>query len=148
MSDTWHLPDPDTQPEFYTDVPFKRAVAWVIDTLLITLACVVLLPFTAFTGLLFFPAMLLVVGFAYRIITIARGSATWGMAIMAIEFRDRKGRRFDTQTAVLHTFGYTVSWALPLLQLASVFLMATGPRAQGLTDILLDTVAVNRRAAM
>lgn len=29
------LPDPDYQSEFYADVPAKRALAWVFDTLIV-----------------------------------------------------------------------------------------------------------------
>lgn len=148
MTDTtWHIPDPDTQPEFYADVPTKRLFAWVIDTVLIVLACILILPFTAFTGIFFFPLLMLVVGLVYRTITLGTGSATWGMRIMAIEFRTAQGLRFDTQTALLHTMGYTLSWAVPILQVASVILMGTSARGQGLTDLVLGTVALNRRAA-
>lgn len=148
MTDTtWHIPDPDTQPEFYADVPTKRLFAWVIDTVLIVLACILILPFTAFTGILFFPLLMLVVGLVYRTITLGTGSATWGMRIMAIEFRTAQGLRFDTQTALLHTMGYTLSWAVPILQVASVILMGTSARGQGLIDLVLGTVALNRRAA-
>ena len=148
MIDTagWHLPDPERQPEFYADVPVKRLLAWVVDTVVVGAICVAILPFTAFTGLFFLPALLLVVGFAYRVATIARGSATWGMRLLAIEFRDAAGRRFDLGLAVLHTLGFTVSVALPLLQVISIVLMLTTARAQGLTDHVLGSVALNRRA--
>jgi len=147
MSDySWHIPDPVTQPEFYADVPAKRLIAWLVDTVLVTLICVAILPFTAFTGILFFPALLLVVGFAYRVATIARGSATWGMRLVAIEFRTLGGRPFDLAMAFWHTLGFTVSCAFFLPQAVSIVLMLTTPRAQGLTDHLLGTIAVNRRA--
>ena len=141
-----YMPDPLAQPEFYRDVPFKRLLAWVIDTVLIVLACVLIVPFTAFTGLFFFPILLLVVGFAYRVITIANGSATWGMRVMAIELRRADGSRFDLSAAVMHTLGYSISWAVPVLQLISVILMATTERGQGLTDHVMGTVALNRQA--
>jgi uncharacterized RDD family membrane protein YckC len=144
----WHLPDPDTQPEFYQDVPLKRLIAWLVDTVLVAILCVLILPFTAFTGIFFFPLLMLIIGFVYRVVTIANASATWGMRLSAIEFRTAQGQRFDLQTAFLHTLGFTVSCAIPLLQLASVVLMMTTARAQGLTDHVLGTVAVNRRAAM
>jgi uncharacterized RDD family membrane protein YckC len=144
----WHLPDPDTQPEFYQDVPLKRLIAWVVDTVLVAAICILILPFTAFTGIFFFPFLMLTIGFAYRVVTIANASATWGMRLAAIEFRRPDGQRFDTQMAFLHTLGFTVSCAIPLLQLASVVLMMTTARAQGLTDHVLGTVALNRRAAM
>lgn len=140
------LPDPDRQPEFYADIPAKRLVAWLIDVVLVAVLCLLVLPFTAFTGLFFFPFLMLAVGLAYRVLTIAGGSATWGMRLMAIELRDRRGERLDGGQALLHTLGYTVSIAMPLLQMISVVLMLTGARRQGLTDHLLGTVMLNRRA--
>ena len=148
MHDTWALPDPDTQPEFYADVPAKRLVAFVVDTLVILVLSLLVVPFTAFTGLFFFPVLMAVIGFAYRVVTIARGSATWGMRLVAIEFRAADGRRFDLWLAFAHTLGLTISFALPLLQVASVVLMLTRPRGEGLSDLVLGTVALNRRAAM
>jgi len=148
MHDTWALPDPDTQPEFYADVPAKRLVAFVVDTLVIIVLSLLVVPFTAFTGLFFFPVLMAVIGFAYRVVTIARGSATWGMRLVAIEFRAADGRRFDLGLAFAHTLGLTISFALPLLQVASVVLMLTRPRGEGLSDLVLGTVALNRRAAM
>lgn len=148
MTDTsWHLPDPDTQPEFYADVPVKRLVAFVVDTLVIIGISLLIVPFTAFTGLFFFPVLMAVAGFAYRMVTIARSSATWGMRLTAIEFRDATGARFDLSQAFLHTLGFTVSFAIPILQVISIVLMLTDSRAQGLTDRVLGTVAINRRAA-
>ncbi|MCP4824270.1 MAG: RDD family protein, partial [Shimia sp.] len=87
------LPDPDTQSEFYEDVTFKRLLAWLIDTGLIFVFCVLVLPFTAFTGIFFFGALLFVFGFAYRVVTIATGSATWGMRLISIELRQSHGSR-------------------------------------------------------
>ncbi|MGX0876866.1 putative RDD family membrane protein YckC [Roseovarius sp. MBR-154] len=149
MSDiTWHLPDPERQPEFYADVASKRLVAFIVDTILIIAICLLIVPFTAFTGLFFFPVLMAVVGFAYRVVTIARGSATWGMRLMAIEFRGSDGQRFDLGLAFAHTLGLTISFALPILQVISIVLMLTGARGQGLSDLVLGSVAVNRRAAM
>ncbi len=51
------LPDPDFQPEFYADVPGKRLLAFFIDTIIIIGLCVLVLPFTAFTGLFFSAAV-------------------------------------------------------------------------------------------
>lgn len=148
LHDTWALPDPETQPEFYADVPTKRLLAFVVDTLVIIVLCLLVVPFTAFTGLFFFPALMVVIGFAYRVVTIARGSATWGMRLVAIEFRAADGRRFDLGLAFAHTLGLSISFALPLLQVASIVLMLTRPRGEGLSDLVLGTVVLNRRAAM
>ena len=87
-----------------------------------------------------------VVGFMYRVITLATGAATWGMRIMAIEIRDPHGAQLDLGQAFLHTVGYTVSWAVMPLQLISMVLMATSNRGQGLTDVVLGTAAINRKA--
>lgn len=141
-----HLPDPDTQAQFYEGVALKRLLAWIVDTILIILAAVVVLPFTAFTGLFFFPLLVLVVGFVYRTATLAGGSSTWGMRLFAIEFRTMHGERFDLGTAFAHTLGYTLSLAVFPAQAVSILLMLTTPRGQGLTDHVLGTVALNRRA--
>lgn len=140
-------PDPLTQPDFYKDVPLKRLLAWGIDAVLTFIACVVTLPFTFFTGLFVFPLMFLVVGFVYRMITLANTSATWGMRLLAIELRQSDGARLETSSAFAHTLGYTISWAVLPLQLISVVMMATTQRGQGLSDHVLGTVMVNRRAA-
>ncbi|MFY9320584.1 MAG: RDD family protein, partial [Lentibacter algarum] len=52
---SFDLPDPHYQPEFYADVPLKRLISWAIDTVIIVLLVVLILPFTAFTGLFFLP---------------------------------------------------------------------------------------------
>ncbi len=142
----WHIPDPASQPEFYADVPTKRLLAWLVDTVIVIAICLIIIPFTAFTGIFFFPLLMLVVGFAYRVVTIARGSATWGMRLLAIEFRTLQGQRFDLPLAFVHTLGYSLSCALMPLQIVSIVLMLTTARGQGLTDHVLGTVAVNRRA--
>ena len=138
-------PDPHTQPEFYEGVPFKRLVAWLVDMALTVVLCLLVLPFTAFSGIFFFPFLWLVVGFVYRWATLATGSATWGMRLMAIELRESDDRRFDGTSALLHTLGYSVSLAFPPLQVLSIVLMLTSERKQGLTDMVLGTVALNRR---
>ena len=142
------LPDPDYQAEFYADVPMKRALAWVIDMVLILLLSLVIILFTAFTALFFLPVLILTVSFLYRWIALSRASATPGMRFMAIEFRDRSGRRFDPATAFLHTLGYTITIGMLLPQLLSIGLMLTSARRQGLTDLVLGSVAINRSAAM
>ena len=144
---TWTIPDPQVQPEFYADIQKKRLLAWVVDCVLIGLTVALIVPFTAFVGLFFLPVMFLVVGFLYRWMTLAGGSATWGMRLMSVEMRDGYGRRFDGGTAFLHTLGYSNSLAFPVLQIISVIMMVMGPRAQGLTDNVLGTVAINRSAA-
>jgi len=143
----WHIPDPQTQPEFYADVPLKRLLAFVVDTVLIVIICLLIVPFTAFVGLFFFPMLMLAVGFAYRVVTIANGSATLGMRVFAIEFRTLAGDKFDLPLAALHTAMLTGSFMFPLIQLASIVMMMTSAHAQGVSDQILGTVVINRRAA-
>ncbi len=142
-----HLPDPLTQPEFYADIPMKRLLAWLVDTVMIVILCVLILPFTAFTGLFFFPVMVLVIGFVYRVTTLTNRSATWGMRLMAIELRNAEGERFGLPLAFAHTLGLSISFAMPLLQVISIVMMLVTARRQGLSDQLLGTVAINRAAA-
>lgn len=141
-----NLADPVTQPQFYKDVASKRLIAWVIDTMVIVLISMLIVPFTAFVALFFFIGLVAVVSFVYRTITLATGSATWGMRIMAIEIRDASGARLDLSGAFLHTLGYTISWAIAPLQLISIVLMATSSRGQSLTDMVIGSAALNRRA--
>lgn len=138
-------PDPDTQPQFYDGIPFKRLIAWLVDAVLVFLICLLILPFTAFVGIFFFPVLFMLVGFIYRVATLANGSATWGMRLMAMELRTAQDRPFDLLTAFLHTLGYSVSLSIVPLQLISVILMLTSERRQGLTDMVLGTVPMNRR---
>lgn len=130
-------------PRQFSGVPLKRGLAWVFDVVLIAVLCTLILPFTAFTGIFFFPFLMLVVGFIYRWFTIAGGSATWGMRIMGIELRDNDGAKLTSGLALAHTFGYSISVALPPLQLISIVLMLVTARGQGLTDHLLGTTAIN-----
>lgn len=144
----FNLPDPDRQPEFYASVPSKRLLAWVIDTVLILLLCMITVVLTAFVGAFVWPLLILVIGFAYRVVTLANGSATWGMRFAGIEFRTADGARFDMPMALAHTTGYTISFAIPILQVISIVMMLTGARGQGLSDAFLGTVALNRRSAL
>ena len=139
------LPDPMRQPQFYSSVPGKRLIAWIVDLVLVVIVCIAVLPLTGFLGIFFWPTMLLVIGFAYRVATLAMGSATWGMRFAGIELRDASGARFDLSFALMHTIGYSISFAFPILQVISIVLMLTSARGQGLTDALLGTVAINRR---
>ncbi|MHA6347029.1 RDD family protein [Roseivivax sp. CAU 1761] len=140
------LPDPALQPEFYDGVTLKRAVAWVVDVVLVLLMVVPVVVLTAFVGLFFLPMLMLGVGFVYRWVTIANSSATWGMRLMAIELRDAHGRRLDAGTAFLHTAGYAFAISTAIVQLGSALLMCATERGQGLSDLMLGTVMVNRRA--
>jgi uncharacterized RDD family membrane protein YckC len=141
-----NLPDPRVQPEFYDSVTIKRGLAWVIDAALVLALVIPIVIMTLFVALWFLPLLFFVVGFIYRVATITNRSATWGMRLMSIEFRDSRGEHFDFSQAFMHTLGYTVSMSVFPLQLISIAMMFLTERGQGLTDMLLGTVAINRRA--
>jgi len=138
-------PDPVRAPEFYASVPIKRLVAWGIDSVFIFALTWLIVPFTAFTGLFFLPVLYLVIGFAYRSLTIAGRSATWGMRVMSIELRDSRGERFDFSQALVHTLGYSISMAFFIVQIVSIILMLGSARGQSLVDMALGAVMINRR---
>lgn len=141
------LPDPDLHAEFYADVSAKRLVAWIADSLVIAVLTLMAIPFTAFTALFFLPFFWLLIGLVYRIVTLARSSATPGMRLVAIEMRTARGERFDTGTAAMHTLLYSISIGMVVVQAVSIVLMLTSARRQGLPDHILGTVAINRAAA-
>ena len=138
------LPDPDRNAAAYDGVTAKRGLAWIIDTIFVSLIVAVITLFTAFTALFVLPILWLSVGFLYRWLGISRRSATLGMRLMGIEFRDRDGAPFDAAMGFVHTLGYTMSMAFVLPQVVSVGLMLLSRRGQGLTDHILGSVAINR----
>jgi uncharacterized RDD family membrane protein YckC len=140
------LPDPTTSPAFYQGVSIKRAAAWLIDTVMIAIVSALILPFTLFLGIFIFPLMMLVTGFFYRWFTLTSGSSTWGMRMMAIQIRDKDGMKLSSETALMHTLGFSISIVVAPLQLVSIAMMLLTARGQGLTDHLLGTTAINRPA--
>jgi len=139
-------PDPIHQPEFYDSVPSKRLLAWVIDTAVIVVLTIGVAFLTFGLGFFVFLGLMVMVGLAYRVVTLANSSATWGMKVAAIELRDAQGDRFNLTLAVLHTLGFYISFSALPIQVISIVLMLTTERKQGLTDMLLGTFAINKAA--
>ena len=141
------LPDPVLDRQFYKRVTSKRLVAWVIDTLIIfAIAIPVGAILTVATlGLIFLvlPPLFLTLSFIYRTLTIGNRSATWGMRMMGIEFRNRDGDRFEMSTAAAHTGLYMLSVATLIGWLISVLMMVGSRYGQGLPDMLLGSTAIN-----
>jgi len=144
------LPDPQRDRQFYEGVPARRLAAWFVDLVVILAVGVpIALVFGLATlgfGFALFPLVVASVGFVYRGLTIAGGSATWGMRFMGIELRRWDGSRFDAATAFLHTAIYTLASAVVVLQIASMGMMLATRYGQGLPDIVLRTTAINRPA--
>ena len=144
------LPDPDADREFYEGVPARRLVAWFVDVLIILAigvpVAVLFVLATLGFGLPLFPVIVAGVGFVYRTLTIAGGSATWGMRFTGIELRRGDGTRFDLLTAILHTAIYMVCISVIVLQLISCLMIVGTRYHQGLQDMILGTTAINRPA--
>ncbi|WP_417257528.1 RDD family protein [Celeribacter sp.] len=143
-TDIWGLPDPVSQAAFYDSVPTKRLVAFIFDMIAIVILSALIVPLTAFTGIFFFPFLVTVMSFAYRVVTLANGSATLGMRLMGIEFRTAQGERFDLKYALIHTTLFTIWGIFFFAQVVSIVLMLTTARKQGLSDMLLGTAAINK----
>lgn len=140
------LPDPIMESEFYADIPTKRLIAWAVDVVLISLITALLTFLSFFTALFFLPVLYATVSFLYRWVGLSRNSATLGMRLVAIEFKQGDGSPFDATAAFLHTTGYIFSAVTFPLQLISIAMMLITERKQGLTDMIMGTAAVNRRA--
>ena len=140
----WGLPDPHYQAEFYEDVTMKRAMAWLVDTAVIFALTFLAVVFTVGIGLFFAAFLFMIIGFAYRVVTLTNSGATIGMRLVAIELRTHRGTRPELGTAVLHTLGYSIAFSMIFVQVASIILTLTTPRGQGLHDMVLGTAMVNR----
>jgi len=140
------LPDPELDSQFYENVATKRLLAWVVD---IFIAAVIALALGLMTfGLLlfvFFP-ILFVVSFLYRSITIATGSATWGMRLFGIQLRNGEGNRFSGSEALMHTFLFYVVNVSVIGLLINAIMMLLSERGQGLHDYVMGSTAINRPA--
>jgi uncharacterized RDD family membrane protein YckC len=136
--------DPDISPQLFEGVALKRLLAWVIDVIIAFIIAAVLVPFTAFVAVFIWPLFFSVISFLYRALTLGFGGATWGMRIMSIELRRDTGEQIDGITAILHTLGLIFSFMIPIIQLISIVLMATGTKGKSLTDMALGTVMINR----
>ena len=66
--------------------------------------------------------------------------------LQPIELRNAEGHRLSLGEAALHTVGYYISFGMALVQLVSVIFMLTSERGQSLTDMVMGTVMLNRRA--
>ena len=138
------LPDPVTDPEFYDNVPLKRALAWVIDAIAIVLLSVVSGFMTLGVAFLFAGLLFLATSFIYRVAFISTKSATLGMLFMGIEFRTFDGRKFDFKDALLHTGVYTITSVTGFLRLVSILTIATTQYGRSIPDFVLGSTAINK----
>ena len=139
-----NLPDPEIDAVFFEGVTAKRLFAWVFDVVVTLVLSILFSIFTLGIGFFLFPLVWILISFVYRTLTIAAGSATWGMRIAGIELRDRDGLHLDTGYAFMHTLIYSITMATVLFQILSAGLMLTTRYKQGIADIFLGTTAINR----
>ena len=139
------LPDPIEHVAYYYDVNRKRLIAWFIDAVAITFITFLISLLTLGIGFFFFAGLWLIVAFFYRFLGLAIYSSTMGMRMTGIEFLKQHGQPFNGLYALLHTAGTMIAYATSL-HIVSVILMLITSRKQGLVDLILATVVVNRAA--
>ena len=141
-------PDPMTDPQFYSGVALRRGFAWIVDTIAILIASMVLVPLfgvvTLGLGFLFAPLVFLAVSVGYRTLTIARWSATPGMAFFGIEMRTKQGTRFEMTDAFYHSAIHTGIFVTFIGQVATCILAVVTQKGQTIPDMILGTAAINR----
>jgi uncharacterized RDD family membrane protein YckC len=140
------FPDPSTDAALYEDVMPRRALAWLFDTVFIAFLVALLIPLTGFLALFFLGGLYVAVSFLYRWVGLARHSSTLGMRMVGLEFRDAQGYPMSGAQGFLHTLFYALSVAFVVPQILSVLMMVFTRRGQGLSDVVLNVVLVNRRA--
>lgn len=140
------LPYPELQPEFYTDVPFKRTAAWAIDAVVICVMVLVALVVTLFVSLFVLPLVVGAISIAYRTVMLSKYGATWGMMVMALKWRRLDGRAPDQWQAFIYSAFHTGLWAILPLQVVSIVLILTTPYRQGLHDHVMGTTMLHREA--
>lgn len=137
------LPDPATQPEFFSGVVFKRLIAWALDLVAITIISAILATLPLFIGWFFFPLIFLAVKLVYCIGSLSRFSATPGMRLMNIELRNRQGQAMESSEAALHTISFVISMAFVIPQLITLALTVLSPKGQGLHDMFVGATVIN-----
>ncbi len=142
--DLSQLPDPNVDTQFYNAVPFKRLIAWFIDTLLVVLVAASMVLATLGLGAFIFPVILFVLNIVYRIFTLSRSSATLGMQLAGIEIRNKQGNKLSLEEAAWHTGAYVIVALVFILLAISMVMMIVNRHGQGLHDYVLGTTAINR----
>lgn len=138
------LPDPELDSQFYENVPTRRLVAWVFDSMITFALTMIASIFMLGLGFFIFGLVWLVVGFIYRTVTIGSSSATWGMSMVGIEFRDRQGNKFSSGLSLIHTAIFTAASGTFIVQLISAVLILMTRYGQSLPDMILGSTAINR----
>ena len=149
-----HLPDPSTAPELFDGLLTRRATAYIIDVILmsllvlaISLAGAILGFFTfglAWVSLVFAVPAAIILYYAATLGSPRR--ATVGMQMMDIVLTPTRGQPLDGWMAILHALVFWItiwiSWPVTLL-----FALFT-PRRQMIHDFIMGTLMVRRSPMM
>jgi len=145
-----HLPDPSTAPELFAGLLTRRASAYIIDVILmsvlvlaISLVGTILGFFTfglAWVSLIFAIPAAIVIYYAATLGSARR--ATVGMQMMDIVLTPTRGQPLDGWMAILHAlvFWITIWICWPVTLLFALFT----PRRQMIHDFIMGTLMVRR----
>jgi uncharacterized RDD family membrane protein YckC len=147
-----HAYDPLTNPELFEGVLARRAMAFIIDLVILSIPIMLAAFFILIFGVLTFglgwflywlwkPAAVIWALFYYGITLGSPHSATVGMRVMNIQMRTWYGAPCYSLLGVAHAilFWLTVSLLTPFILLVGFF----NSRRRLLHDILVGTVVIN-----
>ncbi len=142
-------PDPLTEPDLFDSVLPRRAMAYVLDLVLIAALTVGFWLVFGVAGILTFGMLtplglvvLAILPVAYHTFFIGRNGATPGMAVFDLEVRSWTGRPADTSQAFLTTVLFYASVGLTAWLVLLVPLFTD--RNRTLHDILAGTIVLRR----
>ena len=143
------LPTPDTSPELFEGVLMRRVIAFIIDSIILTVAIVVSAVVLGVLGILtlgiaWLGYFILVPGvlFAYYVATLGSPArATVGMQVMDIVLTPTRSTPLDGGLAVVHPIAGWIAQALTPLVL---FIPLFTQRRQMLHDLVVGTLMVRR----
>lgn len=138
------LPDPQFEPEFYHALPVKRALAWVVDLVIVLLLVLVAMILTAMLAVLILPVLFVTVSIAYRWVMLHNHAATFGMMLVGIKLRRLDGNAADSTACAIHATVFSLAQMFFLPQIISIALILTTPYRQSLADLVVQTTMINR----
>jgi uncharacterized RDD family membrane protein YckC len=145
-----YLPDPETHPELFEGILVRRAIAYLIDlvvlgavTTAILLVGLVVGVVTLGLGFLALPVALPIAILAYYALTLGSPMrATLGMRAMDIVLTPARGRPLDGWAILIHPLVFWVTiWISWPFTLAVAFFT---PRRQLIHDLICGTLMVRR----
>jgi uncharacterized RDD family membrane protein YckC len=144
-------PDPLAHPEYYENIVVRRAVAYLVDVLVVTGLLIAIKAAMAIVGVMTFgllagplAPLLALVPLAYHTLMIGGpDSATLGMRLFGLEVRTWTGGRPSYPQALIMTaVFYSTVW---LTGFAVLLVALFNQRRRTLHDILCGTIVINSR---